>query len=136
MDRNSILQTLNMPYGKQVKDKLNEFLNDHVNVPLSEAGHPDTGAAVSSILSSAGELVIPDTLADAAMAAIPMGAGKLMRLGKGMSKIVPGLEEAGTINYGKIKEAEQAAKAAAEEEAPALKYYKNQDNPELIQPGE
>lgn len=115
-----------MPYGKQVKDKLNDFLNDHINVPLAESGHPDTGAAISSILSSAGELVIPDNLAEAALAALPMGTGKLLRMGNGMSKIIPGLERAGEIDYAAIKAAEKTAadanRAASEANAGTLVY--------------
>lgn len=122
--RNKLLSTLTMPVGTNIKAKLDDYLNEYLNVPLAESGHPDAGAAISAALSSAGEFLIPDNLADAALAAVP--GARLVKAGKGMKKLIPGLEKAGVINYKNIAESEKAVagmgRDAAEKAANTLQY--------------
>lgn len=121
---NKILSTLTMPVGRDIKNKLDQYLNDYINVPLSEAGHADTGAALSAALSAAGEVLLPDNLAEAALYMLP--GSKLISAGKGMKKLIPGLEKAGVIDYKAIsaaeKEAGNATRKAAEAGAETLQY--------------
>ena len=117
-----------MPVGKDVKKRLDEWLDENVNVPLSKRGYPDTGAALSAAVSAGGELLIPDDLADVAMAMLPGGmllksgkkGMKALKLGdkagdtaQALKKAKPGLAKAGTIDYGEIKKAEDTARKAA-----------------------
>lgn len=122
--RNKLLETLKMPIGVDAKTKLDDFLNEHLNMPLADAGYEDAGAALSALLSSAGELAIPDNLAEAALAAVP--GARLMKAGKGLKKLVPGLEKAGAIDYKAIQAAEKQAanvgREASEKTADTLFY--------------
>lgn len=106
-----------MPIGKKAKEKLDAWLNENVNIPLSKSGHEDAGAAISAALSAGGEFLIPDDLADMAVAMVP-GARLVKSAKKGMKaikKVVPGLEKAGSINYENIKKAEDAARKSRRE---------------------
>ena len=104
-DRKSLLSKANPPIGKQAKKRLDEWINNNINVPLASGGMPDTGAALSAALSAGGELLIPDDLADVAMAAVPGGA--FLKAGKKGMKI---LKPAKTLDYGVIKKAEEVAR--------------------------
>lgn len=123
-DDRSLFQKLNMPVGKDVKEKLNTWLNDNVNIPLSERGHEDIGAGISAALSAAGELVIPEDLADVALSMVP--GAKLVRAGKKVRLIKPAAE---ALDYAAIKKGEEvAAKTArelAEKKANTLVYDKS-----------
>ena len=105
-----------MPIGKQTKKKLDSWINENVNVPLSKRGMGDTGAALSAVLSAGGDLLIPDDLADAAVAMVP--GARLLRTGK---KGVKALKKVGnaapalTIDYGAIKKVEKVAGDAKRE---------------------
>jgi hypothetical protein len=67
-----------------LKKKLNEWLNENINVPLAKRGHEDLGAGLSAVASAGGEMIIPDDASDLAMAALPGGrlASILKKMGK------------------------------------------------------
>lgn len=125
VNKKSMLSKMNMPVGKDLKEKFNTWLNDNINIPASEAGHEDIGAGLSAALSAAGELAIPEDLADVALSFIP--GVKVARAGKKGMKVLKPLEKA--IDYGAIKEAEQlaakAAREASEKGANTLVYGKS-----------
>ena len=122
----SLLDKAKMPIGKNIKDKLDNWINENINVPLSKAGHENTGAAISAALSAGGELLIPDSIADAALALVP--GAKLLKAGKkgfkALAKLEPvaekALKGANKLDYSAIKAAEKAAEKAA----PVLDYGK------------
>lgn len=143
--RKELIEKAPMPLGKQVKKKLDDWLNENVNLPLSKKGYPDTGAAISAALSAGGELVIPEDLADMAMAIVPGGA--LVKAGrKGMKvlkKAKDTSKQAPTLDYGKIKEEEKLARArkreAYDKVAETLEYKPSGDivrkKPDLMSSG-
>lgn len=97
-----------MPIGKRAKKKLDDWLHENVNMPLHENGYTDTGAAISALISAGGELLIPDDLADAAMAAIP-GARLIRNGGKGVKALTKSSKPKKPIeklDYGAMKKAE------------------------------
>lgn len=109
MENKVLVKKARMPLGARAKQKLDEWLNQNVNLPLSEAGYEDAGAAISAALSATGEMVIPEDLADLAMAAVP--GAKLAKAAKKGFKIIK-KAEGPALDYGKIaaKEAEKAQK--------------------------
>ena len=110
-NKNSLLDKARMPYGKVAKKKLDNWLNENVNLPLAERGHEDTAALLSAVLSAGGELLIPDDLADVAMAVVPgLRLAKVAKKGlKALKKVdkVKGLKPVAMLDYGKIKQAEK-----------------------------
>lgn len=64
---------MKMPAGVQAKKKLDKYLEEYLLEPIGGAGYPDTAAAISAVISAGGELLIPDDLADVAMAVVPGG---------------------------------------------------------------
>lgn len=123
-DRRQMLKSSKMPLGRQAKEKLDEYLNEYLNIPLAKAGYEDIGAALSAAASAAGELVIPEDLADLALSAVP-GLKLAKTAKKGMRAIKPA-EEA--LDYAKIAADEartlkEAAKTS-QEVADTLKYGK------------
>jgi hypothetical protein len=128
LDNKSLLSKVQRPVGKEVKERLDNWLNENVNVPLSKEGYPDTGAAISAVIGAGGEFLIPDDLAEAAMALVP--GAKLLKSGakgmKALKKAKPGLEKAGTIDFGAIKKAEDITRkkkiSKADEAADTLVY--------------
>ncbi len=117
MAEKSLLEKAKMPVGKRTKEKLDEWINKNINVPLHEKGFSDAGAALSAALSAGGELLIPDDLADAAMAAVP--GASLIKAGK---KGMKALKQIPTIDYGAIKKAEKAKRQASEKMADTLEW--------------
>lgn len=65
---------------KRFKSGIDEGIDEWVNQPLAKAGHEDLGAGISSVLSAGSEMLIPDSLGEAAMSAIP--GAKLLQLAK------------------------------------------------------
>lgn len=123
-ERKDLLKKTQMPLGQRTKARLDEWVNENVNVPLAERGMEDTGAALSAAISASGELLIPDDLADAAMALIP--GARILKAGKKGIKVIrkaaPAIEK--VLDYGKIRKAETAARKAGEEAADTLQYTK------------
>lgn len=126
-----LLEQMKMPIGKQQKKKLDSWLNDNVNLPLAEKGYGDAGAALSAALSAAGEMIIPDDLADAALAMVPgarlMKAGaKGMKILKKTDKAIQAGKKTNVIDYGEIRKVEKAkadaARAHSEKTADTLVY--------------
>ena len=101
-----------MPPSKQAEAEVDAWLEEYLNEPVAEAGFPNTAAALSAVLSAAGDLVIPDSVADAAVTLIP--GGKLIKAGaKGMKKLVKSNPKPGKLpNYKERDAAEMAAKRA------------------------
>ncbi len=92
--------------GQRAKQLLNDTLNDYVNVPLAKAGHPNIGAGLAAAGSAIGDVAIPESATDLAMAALPIAP-----IGK-FAKYAPKLAEAGEAALGLGKEAGLEASAA------------------------
>ena len=124
-EKKKLLKKANMPLGKQAKKKLDKWVNDNINLPMASRGFETAGAAISAALSAGGELMIPDEIADLAMAAVPGGA--FLRAGKKGMKVLKKADDApSSIDYGKIKKAEEDARTqkrkAFDEVAETLEY--------------
>ena len=110
MSRKELLKKSKMPIGKKAKLKLDEWINQNVNLPLAKRGYEDTGAALSAAISAGGELLIPDDLADAAMAAVP--GMRILKSGKKGLKALKTADKAPTLDYKAIDKAEREAQKA------------------------
>jgi hypothetical protein len=123
MDRKTLINKARAPWG--LHEAIDNKIDEYVNQPLAKAGHPDMGAGISAGLSAANKLFIPNSVEDAALAAVPYGKlGKLRGLAK----------EGKALNYGAMA-AEDAAKAAAkraEAEASADMLYYVNDGGEIV----
>jgi len=146
---NNLLKKLNRPVGKEAKAKLDEWLNTNINIPMAEKGHEDFGAGIAGLLSATGEMLIPDDLADAAMAMVPgakvfRSAQKGMKVIKKVQKAAPPLDykdiakasppksakgKPSALNYSDIDKAEKAkaksARKLSEDSADTLSYDKS-----------
>lgn len=103
-ERKKILNKMEMPepksLGKQAKESLDNWLEEYISNPMYAAGYENLGPGLAAAGSAAGELFIPEDVADVAMAAIPMG--KLGKVAKGLGKVPtamskasnPGMQEA------------------------------------------
>lgn len=109
-----LLDKVNMPIGKNKKQQLDDWLNQNVNVPLAEKGYENTGAALSAAVSAAGELLIPENLADVALSIVP--GAKLVKAGKKGMRALKIAEEtaekaAPALNYAAIELADKAKRS-------------------------
>jgi len=137
------LKKMPMPLPKRIEKKINNWLEEYLNEPVAEAGYPNTAAALSAVLSAAGDLLIPDDIADAAATLVP--GGKLLKAGaKGMKKLVKGADGKIPVksnpkpgkpqNYEKRDAAERAKKRETHGEEGADTWKRDRvKGPELIE---
>lgn len=120
-----------MPISKKAKKDLDEWANDNINMPMAKRGHINTGAALSAAISTAGELLIPENLAEAAMAVSPNV--KIMKAANGMVKLLPIEAKAATKKYGSISDDMEIYKGPAEKVAATAKALKETEADRLAQ---
>jgi len=80
----TIEQARNKPFapGILAKRKLDDYLQENVVNPLHERGYTDTGAAIASIPSAIGEMMIPSSTSELESVVVPMPG-----LTKGIQKV-------------------------------------------------
>ena len=92
-DRKTQLSKAKMPsVGNRIKKKLNKILEEKVSTPLHEAGYENLGPGLAAAGSAIGDMFIPESMAELAMAVVPgalplKAAGKALKAAKALKKI-------------------------------------------------
>ena len=89
MNKKTLAEQAEEKFGKKdqpgLKEKLNSWLDENINQPLSKKGYSKTGSAISKLGEAAGEYLIPENIGDVALGMIP-GGKILKRAFKGAKK--------------------------------------------------
>lgn len=109
-----------IPGMRRGKEYLDERLNKRIVEPLAKRGYGDVGAAIATIPSAAAELVLPDTVGEAAVSMLPVGKAT-GAAGKGGAQLLKKIQaKKAAVKQAKERADSLAAKKAYDEEFKAL----------------